>query len=266
MQLTFHRLGLSGVLVALALATAADLHAARRGGRGASAYRSRVRRVIQNVQKDITVVQKELKSAQEQLSKDSQTLSAAQSAYKEAKADVERAKKSLHDRLGPSVGLPEAQAAAERAEAAYDDASEQALAQLKSTPEFQAAEQNLQEAEDRLAALRSDKSSGANRKQQLAEAAKTAMEAREAKRKLIDRHPSVKPLRESFDKASARLSEVHAKLQRAIKDDTTLHSAEQEFRRAKQALEEAEAAVATQEVRITALQERLVADHQLIGR
>ena len=257
------RIGTAFCFMAVVLLSASDVHARR--GRS-SAYRNIIRRAMQNVQKDIAAVQKELKSSQEQLSKEAQQLTTAKAAFKEAQADVKRAKSTLVERLGPKVGLPEAQSAVEAAQAAYDEAVGQAVLQLRSTSEYQQADQNLKDAEEQLAALRNDKSSGSRRKELLSQAAKKSLEAREAKRLLIDRHPTVKPAKEALDQAAAKLNEAHSKLRREIKNDSSLESAESEFRRAKSTLEQAENTVATLEVKITALQGRLLGDHQMIGR
>lgn len=259
---------LTGALLVTAMLAGGALRDAQGAGyprRAASAYRSRMNRVIQNVQKDIAATQKQLKEAQESLNRSSREVLQAEQNYKSAKADVERAKKTLTDRLGPKVGLPAAQSELDAAKAEYDKATARALTELKKTPEFEQSSQRLKAAEEKLASLRGGGTDG-DRKERLAEAAKEALKARESHRALQDSHPLVKPARERLTNAEKRMEEVHARLHREMAHDSELQSAESEFRRAKGTLEKARAAMVSDEQRVEALQQRLITDHSVIGR
>lgn len=222
---------------------------------------------LKNIQKDIQATQKQLQQAQQDMTKAAKNLSDAQASYKQAQSDVAQARKTLHDRIGASVGLPEAQGQVERAHAEYDKAATGLVAELLNNPDFQQLKQKMTEAEERLAALRKDKTlTGSKKREQLAAAGKEALHAKDAYHARIDTDPVVKPFHDKLTVAEERLKEVRMKLGQESKNDPELHQAESSFKQAKGSLEKAEAGVAAMEERIALLQERLAANYALLGQ
>lgn len=239
------------------------------GGQTVQAQRGRrnMSTIIRNIQQDIQNSQKQLQQARQEMIKASTQLGIAQSSYKQAQSEVVQAKKTLTERIGPKVGLPEALARLEQAQGAYEKASGALIGELRTNEEFQKLKEKMTESEERLAALRKDKSNaGSGKKERLAATTKEAHQARDAYHARIDNDSAVKPYREKFLEADAHLKEVRAKLSHDSKNDSELHSAEQSFKQAKGQLEQAQVVVAAIGERIEALEGRIAANYAILGQ
>jgi chromosome segregation ATPase len=238
-------------------------------GNPAEAQRGRrnMSTIIRNIQRDIQNTQKQLVQAQQDMVKAATQLGTAQSSYKQAQSEVAQAKKTMNERIGPKVGLPEALARLEQAQDEYEKASGTLIGNLRNDEEFQKLKEKMTESEERLAALRKDKSNaGSSKKERLATMTKEAHHARDLYHTRIDSDPAVKPYREKFLEAEGHLKEVRAKYSHESKNDSELHTAEVSFKQAKGQLEQAQAIAAVVEERVEALQGRLATDYALLGQ
>lgn len=235
----------------------------------AEAQRSRrgvANQVARRLQKEIQQIQKQLPEAQEELGKADKSLAQAQVQFRQAQAEIEQARRSLASRVGPKVGLPDALAAAEQAEKAYEDASSEFVRDHRDDPTLKQLRQKHVEAEARLNAFRKDKPGHEDeRKEKLASVTKAAHEARDAYQSRIDGDPAVKPAYERWKKAEARMNEVRKKLSQETKDDPELKSAEAGFKQAKAAFEQAEAVAAAAGSKVALMQERIATNLTLLG-
>lgn len=234
-----------------------------RAQRSRPSMQSRVRKAVNLIQKDIKATQKELATAQQEWGQAAGKLAQAESNFKTAQNDVEKAKKTLHDRVGPKVGLSEAIAALERAENDYEQAVAKRVSSLASDEQFQQLKRSKEVAEEKLTALRQSESASTQAKKT---ASKEFLQAKEAYLARLDQDPAVKPAKDRVQQADAHLKEVRKKLSEESKSDPELHTAELSFKQAKNELQKSQNMAAAAEAKVEALQERQAANYAALGQ
>jgi len=229
--------------------------------------RGQLNKAVKNIEKEIKTLEKELNSAQEEYLQAQQELARAHATYQQAQEDREQAEESLQGRVGPKVGLIAAMSAVEDAEQEHKLAADKLVSTLQENAEFQQLIQQRDETEARLVALRKDKSAESSpRAEVIRKAANDALEAREALRERIDGDPAVKPFRQQKLAAEELLKVARQKFQEATKSDPELRQAEKFLKQSRDEYRTAQRTSAQLEEKISAMQERLVANRLLINQ
>lgn len=208
-------------------------------------------------------IKQDLNDAERNLKQSLKSLEQSQAELKTAQSHVQKLHDRLRDKHASAAGLPAALEGVAAAKAAWEAAAGPVREKLKSNAEYQEAQRELEQAEQRVASLKgSSGHSDEEAKGRLAAAAQDVLNAKTTERRFLDNDPTLKPLMDRWNSAEQRLKSVHDDLERRIDGDREYAGAQQDARQQRTAVEKAKNTTAAGQRKVAQLKQRLAQEQR----
>lgn len=197
---------------------------------------------------ELDAAQNKLRDARQELDKAEKELSTSTTAHQNALAQVQKAKQTAIQRVGPKLGLPAAQAEHNTAIAQVGTARNTLLASLKTQPDYQAATQATEDAREKMSKLPGDTAlTDEQRAAKTAEYSAALRKPAELQKQAEAGDAQLQEAQRRFKASELQLSTVLAQVQKAIANDEGIKDAEEKLRDAITRLNKAKDAVAREQ-------------------
>ena len=187
-----------------------------------------------------------------------QEITAAKAAHRAAVKDFQSTRESVEKSVDALLGIKKVQEEVAAAQKAYREVADPVLHELKSSPDYKAAEKTAGSAKSKIQELKDDSSlSEEDRKSRMTKLVGESMAASNLERQTLQKEPRVKTAREQLETIQKKLAALQKQAAEKVEKDSAVTAAQE-------AVKGAHASVKAAEGNLAAVESKAAAGEQML--